>query len=153
MHHYIERLPTPLEYNSLRYAVGWVTFDVDTIERSLEKSVYCICVEYDNELIGLGRVVGDGGVCFYIHDVIVLPKFRRKGIGEGIFEHFMKYFSQNATKGSYIAAMVGKGAENLYSKYNFWIRPNKILGPGMMQFWDDPDMNAYHNVAESNDCS
>jgi ribosomal protein S18 acetylase RimI-like enzyme len=143
---FIEKLPSPEDYNRFRESAGWGKLDISVVEQSLPKSIYAICVEYNSSLVGFGRVVRDGGLCFYIQEIIVLPEHQNHSIGTGILEYIMKYISMNATKRSYVAAMVGKGLKGWYSKYGFWSRPTKSMGLGMMLFWDDPDYNNSNKV-------
>ncbi len=144
MYKFIERLPSPEEYNMFRESAGWGKLDISTIEQSLPKSIYGVCVEFNSKPVGFGRVIGDGGLCFYIQEIIVLTEHQNNKIGTGILDHIMKYISMNATKRSYVATMVGKNLEDWYSKYGFWTRPTKNMGPGMMLFWDDPEFNNYN---------
>ncbi|MGD9212237.1 MAG: GNAT family N-acetyltransferase [Desulfobacteraceae bacterium] len=148
MPNYIERLPTCEEYNKLRESAGWGALDASVVKRSLPKTIYSICAEHNGDLIGFGRVVGDGGLCFYIQEIIVSPDHQRKGIGTYFLDRIMEYIGRNATKRSYIAVMVGKGLENFYSKYGFWSRPTTKMGPGMMMFWNDPEFNIYYSKTE-----
>jgi hypothetical protein len=145
MYKFIERLPSPKEYNRFREAAGWGELDNSTVEKSLPRSIFSVCAEFDNKMVGFGRVVGDGGLCFYVQEIIILPEHQNKKIGTCILERIMRYISMNATKRSYIAAMVGNGLEDWYSKYGFWPRPTKNMGPGMMLFWNDPEFNEHFN--------
>lgn len=56
--------------------------DVESTEIGLGNSLFSVCAIYKNEVIGCGRAVGDGGIYFYIQDIIVLPKFQGRGIGK-----------------------------------------------------------------------
>jgi hypothetical protein len=55
-----ERFPTVNEYKRLRNAVGWVNCDDKSIAIGLHNSLFSVCVLKKNEVIGCGRVVGDG---------------------------------------------------------------------------------------------
>ena len=68
------RPPTPEEYRRLCTAVGWEpVINFDAAEASLERSLFC-CVALDgDEAVGMGRVVGDGAIYFYVQDVAVAP--------------------------------------------------------------------------------
>lgn len=68
------RLPGPEEYNRLRTSVGWPAADLIAAAASLPKSLFSVCAFLDDSLVGMARVVGDGGLVFYIQDVIVLPE-------------------------------------------------------------------------------
>ncbi len=56
-------------------------------------------------------------------------------------EHTFGFLKRNAPKGSCVGVFSRKGLEPFYRRYGFWERPNDIMGAGMMQFWDDPELN------------
>ena len=60
------RSPTAGEYQKLREAVGWENVGFETTEVGLHNSLFSVCVIFENEVIGCGRVIGDGSICFYI---------------------------------------------------------------------------------------
>lgn len=68
--------PTLDEYVTLCSSVGWKEYmNFDVAEASLAHSVYSVMVKDRNEVIGMGRIVGDGAIYFYIQDVVVRPSF------------------------------------------------------------------------------
>nr|VFJ42507.1 MAG: Acetyltransferase (GNAT) domain-containing protein [Candidatus Kentron sp. DK] len=115
----IERLPTPDEYNWLRENVGWHRIDSERAEAALGRSFFSVCAIREEQLIGLGRIVGDGAVYFYVQDVIVLPEQQGKGIGHRIMERLMAYLDKNAPAGSgaFIGLMATTKALGLYRQY------------------------------------
>lgn len=144
---YKEMIIPEKTYNSLRETVGWGKLDREAVTKALPKSVYCICAIIDNEIIAFARVVGDGGLCFYIQEIIVDPKYQRQGIASKFMEYIFAFFKRTAIKRSYIGVFVGKGLESFYERFGFWKRPTNEMGPGMMQFWNDTDFNAHFNRA------
>lgn len=128
-------LPSAEDYNRLRKAVGWVTYDVPVIELSLPKSLYCVCAMLNDRIVGMARVVGDGGLVFYIQDVIVEPEHQRRGIGTRLMDRIMDYLRSNASNNSMIGLMSARGKEPFYEKYGFTVRPNGRLGAGMQIVW------------------
>lgn len=38
------------------------------------------------ELLGMARVIGDGGLFYYIQDVIFIPEYQRQGIGTQLMD-------------------------------------------------------------------
>jgi GNAT superfamily N-acetyltransferase len=131
----IEHTPTVEEYQALRLAVGWGEADEDAIEKSLQNSLYWVCILKQKTVIGCGRVVGDGGLCFYIQDLIVLPIYQGQGLGRRLMEEIMEYVRANAHQGGFVGLMAAKGAEGFYLKYGFMARPTSDYGPGMILFW------------------
>ena len=46
--------------------------------------MFGVCAESDGQLIGMGRVIGDGGLHLYLTDVVVRPDHQNRGIGTRI---------------------------------------------------------------------
>jgi GNAT superfamily N-acetyltransferase len=136
----VEELPAAREYNRLRAAVGWGTQPLPIVERALPHSLYGVCAYLDRALAGMARVIGDGGLVYYIQDVIVLPEQQGKGIGAALMDAVMGYIRAHASHNSVVGLMSAKGKEGFYVRYGFIARPNDRLGCGMTIFWkvDEP---------------
>lgn len=131
----IERLPTPQEYNRLRQAVGWRPHLEDVAEKALPNTLYCVCALMDDETIGMARIIGDAGMAYYIHDVIVIPAYQRRGIGAQLMDKMMAYIRVHAHQNTVIGLMSAPGKEAFYEKYGFTSRPTDRLGAGMTIHW------------------
>lgn len=133
---YIERFPTPAEYNMLTDSVGWGTRKESIIEEALKNTLYSLCVYDGDKLIGYGRLLGDKTIFLYIHSVMVLPEYQGKHIGTGILnkllEQINKYKEVNPNIRTYLGA--AKGKEGFYEKFGFITRPNEELGAGMILY-------------------
>ena len=118
---YIEGRPSTADYLSLRHAAGWYAFDQERANASLNNSLYIIHVRCGNEVIGFGRVVGDGQAYFYIQDILVAPEFRRRGIGTQIVKQLMSYLDSVAPEnsGAFIGLMIAPGLLEFYTKFGF----------------------------------
>lgn len=137
----IEMLPGPAEYNHLRESVGWGTYETDVIESSLPRSLFCVCAVLNERVVGMARIIGDGGLVYYIQDVIVLPEHQRQGMGTRLMDAIMAYLSAHISSNSVIGLMSAKGKEPFYDKYGFTTRPNDRFGCGM---------TINHNTIQSN---
>jgi GNAT superfamily N-acetyltransferase len=136
----IEKLPSSEEYLYLRQLVGWNLLERDVVEKALPASLYCVCAVVDRTVIGMARIIGDGGLAYYIQDVIVIPEYQRKGIGTQLMNKIMEYIRTNAYNNSVIGLMAAKGKEPFYTRYGFTIRPDSNLGSGMTIFWKTEKM-------------
>ena len=127
----VKRNPTLEEYQRLCRAVGWEEGDIEPkrIEIALRNSLFSVCVILENKVIGCGRIIGDGGIYFYIQDIIVSPEYQRKGIGGRIMDAIMKYLTAHAPDGAFIGLMEAKGVSKFYERYGFQKRPSDA--PGM----------------------
>lgn len=53
----------------------------EQVDLALRNSVFRVGI-YDGEaIVGMARMIGDLGLCYYIKDVIVLPDYQRRGVG------------------------------------------------------------------------
>lgn len=130
------------EYNSLtaeelsnfRNIVGWGYTPVYQAEKALKNSLMTVTAVDRDKILGIGRLVGDGALIWYIQDVIVLPEYQKRGIGTMIIESLLDYVDNNSLSDTVITVglMSAKGKEAFYQKFNFRIRPNDINGAGMI---------------------
>ena len=73
------------EYLTLREKVGWKKLTDKQAAHALANCLYKVkAVDADGQVVGMGRVVGDGAVVCYIQDLIVIPQVQAQGIGSGI---------------------------------------------------------------------
>jgi len=133
----VHRPPTVGEYLRFREVVGWGDVEAQATKVGLEDSLFSVCVVHRNETIGCGRVVGDGGIYFYIQDIIVLPEYQGRGIGKRIMDAVMEYLREHAVPGSFIGLMAATGVSGFYERYGFVTRPTDR--PGMFRMWREQD--------------
>ena len=133
---YIERFPTPAEYNMLTDSVGWGTRKEHIIEEALKNTLYSLCVYDDDKLIGYGRLLGDKTIFLYIHSVMVLPEYQGKNVGTGIINKLLEQVNEYKKVNPYIRTYLGaaKGKESFYEKFGFVTRPNDDVGAGMILY-------------------
>ena len=132
---YESLVPDPNDYNRLRRDAEWPEMDLSATEDGLPRSLCCACAFDGPRMVGMGRVVGDGRLCFYIQDVIVLKSHQRRGIGTEIMNRIMAYIGARAVRDSYLGLMAASGKEPFYARYGFVERPTETLGCGMTLFW------------------
>ena len=125
------RSPTIQEYRELRNLVGWWETDVHATEKALNNSLFSVIALEADRVVGFGRIVGDGGLYFYIQDLIVHPDFQSKGIGKAILKELMIHIGTHAAPGAFIALMAAKGLESYYEQFGFTARDRDA--PGMYQ--------------------
>jgi len=126
--------PTPVEFAELRAKVGWGSTNLKMAEISLENSLFHITARTDSNLIGMGRVIGDGVMFFYIQDLVICPDFQNHGVGNALMLKIEQYLSATAKKGSTIALLSAQGKEPFYSRFGYLERTGDPLGKGMCKF-------------------
>ena len=105
----------------------------DQAEKSLKHTLFSVAALYEEKVVGMGRLVGDGVMYWYLQDIIVLPDYQGKGIGKAIVERLIQYVSENSLPGTSttIGLMAAKGKEGFYEKLGFLCRPSNKFGAGM----------------------
>jgi GNAT superfamily N-acetyltransferase len=129
---YIKRIPTVKEFLALRKDAGWGVPPESIASEALGKTIFSICVESNNETIGMGRVVGDGELQIFITDVIINKNYQKQGIGTVIMEIIMEYIEEHISPFAFVGLFSAFGRDNFYQKFDFIVRPNNSFGPGMM---------------------
>jgi GNAT superfamily N-acetyltransferase len=129
----VERAPTVEEYRGLRHTAGWGEMTEEGLATGLASSLYSCVVVHDGMVVACGRVVGDGGMYFYVQDVIVLPEYHGRGLGAQIMGAVMGYLDGVAKPGAFVGLMAAERAEGFYEPYGFRRRPDDK--PGMFRVW------------------
>ncbi len=118
------------DYCRLRESVGWLNFP--NIQKSLENSLYTITAVQDNQIVGMGRLIGDG-MYYMIVDIVVHPDYQQQGIGNKIVSMLIDHVKEETPIGgrSSIQLIAEKGKESFYEKRGFKIIPHEFCGSGM----------------------
>jgi GNAT superfamily N-acetyltransferase len=125
------------EFIFLRKSVGWGEMEMKLASKTIENALFIVTAIFEDKIIGLTRVSGDGGYTVLIQDVIVLPDYQNRGIGKELMTKAMEFIKETfIEKGQYIFVnlMSAKGKESFYEKYGFEKRPNEKFGAGMSQW-------------------
>ncbi|MNN37330.1 Acetyltransferase (GNAT) family protein [compost metagenome] len=114
----LDRIPSVDEYTSLCRAVGWEEYmNFDVAEKSLEQSLFGVVIQFGDEIVGMGRVVGDGQIYFYIQDIAVAPDHQGKGVGQLIMTAITNYIKENAPEKAFVGLFASQGKESFYRKF------------------------------------
>ncbi|THV28006.1 GNAT family N-acetyltransferase [Glycomyces paridis] len=115
-----DRLPTPEEHRRLAEAVGWgEAFDWDTTPASLDGSLAGVVAFAGDEIVGMGRLVGDGAKYFYVQDVAVLPDRQGAGIGAAVVRRLLDHIARTVPSTAFVGLFATDGAVPLYERHGF----------------------------------
>lgn len=126
--------PSPKAYAALCEASGWGEISHEVAESALAASIIDVTCWSGDKLVGMGRVVGDGVLYFYLQDIIVPPNLQGQGIGQVIVGKLVSEVKARAPEGATIGLMAAVGKESYYENFGFRRRPGRGLGAGMTQF-------------------
>ena len=126
---------SPELYLCLYRSVGWDAPGLDQIEKALEGSLATFCACDGNMPVGMARLIGDGGMSFYIKDFAVLPDYQGQGVGRALMNATECWIKEQLQPGWAVSLELisSKGREAFYEKFGFEQRPNDWDGAGMMK--------------------
>ncbi len=124
---------TPEELANLYGLVGWHVLPADYYRRAIAGNFVALAArDAAGKLVGYGRALSDGGIHSWIHDLIVVPGLRGKGIGGRILEGLV---ASLRTKGiPYIGLFSARGRAGFYELHGFQRRPEDA--PGMFLYME-----------------
>lgn len=115
----VERLPTVSEYRDLRRLSGLSEKTIDAAERGLPATLFAVVIEHNGAVIGMGRVIGDGGTAYQVVDIAVLPAHQKQGLGKRIVAALVGWLHANAPKSAYVSLIADGPAKDLCAQYGF----------------------------------
>jgi GNAT superfamily N-acetyltransferase len=131
------RIATLEEYRALCTAVGWEqVLNFEAAREALPRSLCGVVVEYEGRAVGMGRVVGDGAIFYYLQDIAVMPEHQGRGVGNLIVGSLVERVRQMAPPKSFVGVFAASGTEEFYEQYGF---KDRDALTGMFQVVPEPD--------------
>ena len=130
--------PSVAVYCRLRAAAGLSSKTEEAASRGLQGSLFSVQVVFDGEVVGMGRVVGDGGCFYQVVDIAVIPSHQGKGLGKVIMREIMSYVEANVPASGYVSLIADGLAQNLYAGFGFAATAPKSIGMALVRRASDP---------------
>ena len=88
---------------------------------ALEHSIFRVGIYDGDRLVGMARMIGDLGLCYYIKDVIVHPDYQGRGLGNVLLTHLLRFIDENGVPGKEIAVELCAMPDKMpfYAKHGF----------------------------------
>lgn len=110
-----ELLDVNVIYNYLTHSYWATGRTLETVQQSLEYSLN-FGLYFENQQIGLARVITDYTTFAYLADVFILKEYRGNGLGKWLLKTIMEWGKLQPTKGWVLKT---RDAHGLYKKYGF----------------------------------
>lgn len=130
MYKVINEFVTNEEFNILFNSVGWGNRQDEKIDNHRKASCFATKVYFNNEIVGMARVVGDGAY-YTVYDVVVSGAFQGRGVGRLLMEQVIEYYKSVEDDDTYLYLGASLGKEKFYEKFGFVSRPYGHIGAGM----------------------
>ena len=112
-------VPSSEVFLTLRKKAGMGPRSIEGAEKGLGRELFSVLLEHvsTGEIVGMGRIVGDGGTVFHVCDMAVLPEYQRMGGGSLIMTEIMNFIDREAPSDSYVNLMAD--VDGFHEKWGF----------------------------------
>lgn len=129
------RAPPLADYLRLRRDTGLSPFTERAARTGLANTFDGVTLEYEGRVVGMGRVIGDGGLFFQVVDIAVLPAHQGKGAGKAIMAALLARLEERLAAPAYVSLVADGEARHLYARFGFEPVAPKSIG---MARWIGP---------------
>lgn len=112
-------MPSVEDYCRLRVSTGLSPKSAEAAAAGLPNTLFGVLILKDNQVVGMGRVIGDGGLFYQVVDIAVEPTHQRRGLGKAIVGKIVEHLKQLAPAGSHVSLIADGDARHLYAQFGF----------------------------------
>jgi GNAT superfamily N-acetyltransferase len=120
--------PTIADYCRLRQQAGLSPKTPEVAARGLPNTIHAVQVHCGDDVVGMGRVIGDGGAFYQVTDIAVQPAHQGRGLGKAIMASLMAQLRASALPGAYVSLIADGEAHRLYAGFGFVPTAPKSIG-------------------------
>jgi GNAT superfamily N-acetyltransferase len=113
-----DEVPLAADYLRLRRVAGLSPKSDEGAAIGLPKTVFGVTVRHGDRVVGMGRVIGDGGLMLQVTDIAVEPEHQGRGLGKTIVARIVE-FLQTLPDGAYVSLIADGEAHRLYGQFGF----------------------------------
>jgi ribosomal protein S18 acetylase RimI-like enzyme len=128
--------PTAEEFVHLRKTTGMRERRVSSAEKAIKHALFWVTLRSHGQLIGMGRVVGDGGSFVAISDLAVHPDHQKKGLGRFMLETIQEYILQEVPDDAFVCLFANNQAVTAFYEQKGFKLSDETL-PGM--YWPNAE--------------
>ena len=126
---------TPELFLALYRSVGWDPPCIEQVQTALQNTLATFTCYDGDRPVGMARVIGDGGMSFYIKDFAIVPSSQGKGVGKCLLTALEQYVKECKPLEWAVSLELisSKDAVDFYERFGFEKRPCDGVGPGMFK--------------------
>lgn len=118
----IHATPSVDNYISLRASTGLTPKTKHAAAVGLANTLFAVQIAQSsspNTIVGMGRMIGDGGCFFQIVDIAVLPAHQGKGLAKMIMKELKDWMKANVPESGTVLLFADGRANELYKQFGF----------------------------------
>ncbi|MFI1103881.1 GNAT family N-acetyltransferase [Streptomyces melanogenes] len=112
-------VPSVEVFRRLRLDAGLSDKAPEAVALALPNTWYGVVLYYEDEPIGMGRIIGDGGTAFQVVDMCVHPAHQGRGLGKRIMAALTGELERRAPATAYVSLIADGPARFLYEQFGF----------------------------------
>ena len=120
--------PSVPDYLRLREKAGLSPKTRDAAERGLPNSLFAVQVVLGDEVVGMGRIVGDAGCFYHVVDIAVIPEHQGRGLGKLIMREISNYIEREVPDSGFVSLLADGEAHKLYQQFGFSLTAPESVG-------------------------
>lgn len=126
---------TPELFLNLYVSVGWEPPCMEQVKAALQNTLVSFTAYEGERAVGMVRLLGDGGMSFYVKDFAVVPNCQGQGVGKALMSAVQEYILSHIRENWAVSLELisTKEAVNFYKRQGFEERPCDWDGPGMFK--------------------
>ncbi len=114
----------------LRKILGWKELTVSQFEKGIKNTMCKVTIKNDQDIIALGRLVGDYSCKGVLSDIMVNPKYQKKGFGKIVVTNLLNQALTFLNEGEQfqVEATPTSGNRDFYVKCGMKYKPENQDG-------------------------
>ena len=121
-------VPSADDYRRLRVLAGLSAKSAEAAATGLPNTLFAVLIRWNKQVVGMGRLIGDGGLFFQVVDIAVDPAHQGQGLGKAIVGKIVEHVKQTAPVGGYVSLMADGEAHRLYAQFGFVLTAPASVG-------------------------
>ena len=126
-----DETPAAEDYLRLRLVTGLSPKSAEGAAMGLPNTRFGVVVRHEGQVVGMGRVIGDGGLMFQVTDIAVEPAHQGRGLGKAIVGRLVHYLQTAVPDGAYVSLIADGDARRLYGQFGFMPTAPAAIGMEM----------------------
>ena len=114
--------PSVETYTSLRESIGLTPKTLQAATVGLANTLFAVLIALSSSpttIVGMGRMIGDGGCFFQVVDIAILPAHQGKGLGMMIMKELKDWMNKNVPKSGTVLLFADGRSNELYKLFGF----------------------------------
>lgn len=126
-----DEVPLPEDYLRLRLVTGLSPKSARGAAIGLPNTIFGVVARHGGKVVGMGRVIGDGGLMFQVTDIAVDRAHQGRGLGRAIVARLVERIHESVPDGAYVSLIADGEAHRLYSQFGFSPTAPEAMGMEM----------------------